>query len=269
MADFASLLKVIRKIAEETVQSHKPSGLYFGKVTSVFNDERGVPELEITIDPKHILTEEFIVFGRYITEFSTDFDIDHETRRGLRVDDELTLIREQGGQRYAIIDWVNRVEEDTRPAWICEGEVVSVSPLEIKVNDYLTLPEEKLILCHSVTDHMAYLSFDNPAIKQKINIYDRAEAEPLPATVRAGGEPHAPRPDDIPPPVIDKVTDIQFVKKAFEGEPDGDLPAYHEVTIYNRFEVGDRVMLACERSLQMWFVVGFTYQAKQKDAHWI
>jgi len=262
MANFNELLRLMRKIACDAVQSQKPSGLYFGKVTSV-------APIKITIDPNHVLTEEFIVLGRYITEYSTNFTIAGETWCGLRPNDELMLIREQGGQRYAVIDWVNRVEEDDRPAWICEGEVVSTEPLAIKINDYLTLTEDMLILCHSVTDHMAFLSFDNPEIKQKIHIYDREEEEPLPATVRAGQEPHAPRPDDIPPPEIEKVTDIQFVKKSFEGEPDGDLPAYHEITIYNHFEKGDKVMLACERSLQKWFVVDFTYQVKQKDAHWI
>jgi len=250
----------MRRIAEETVQAHKPSGLYFGKVTSV-------APIEITIDPKHILTEEFIVLGRYITEYSTNFTIAGETWCGLRPNDELMLIREQGGQRYAVIDWVNRVEEDDRPAWICEGEVVSAEPLEIKVNDYLTLTEDKLILCHSVTDHMAYLSFDNPDIKQKVQIWDANEPEPIPGTKRASDDPHPPPPGDDT--VIELITDIQFVKKPFTGEPEGDLPTYHEVTIYNRFEVGDRVMLSCERSLQMWFVVDFTYQVKQKDAHWI
>jgi len=262
MPDFNSLLGLIRKVACDSVESQKPSGLYFGKVTSV-------SPIKITIDPKHVLTEEFIMLGRYITEYSIGLTIEGEMWRGLRQNDELMLIREQGGQRYAVIDWVNRVEENDRPAWICEGEIVSISPLKVKVNDYLTLEEDKLILCHSVANHMAFLSFDNPDIKQKINLYDRVELEPLPATVRAGGEPHAPRPDDLPPPIVEKVTDIQFIKKSFEGESNGNLPAYHEITIYNRFEVGDKVMLSCERSLQKWFIVDFTYQVKQKNAHWI
>ena len=259
MADFTGLIKNLSKISYETVESHKPSGLYFGKVTSV-------EPIEITIDPKHILTEEFIVPG---PEYSADLTIPGETWRGLRVNDELMLIREQGGQRYALIDWVNRVEEKERPAWICEGEVISIEPLEIKVNDYLTLTEEQLILCHRVSDHRAFLSFDNPDIKQKVYIYERAENEPLPGKVRAGGEPHAPCPDDDPPPEVEKITDIRFGKKEFEEETEGDLPAYHEVTIYNRLEVGDRVMLACERSLQKWFVVDFVYQANQEEAWWI
>jgi len=261
MADFSNLINLVRRIAKETVEAHQPSGLYFGKVTSV-------APIKITIDPKHVLTEDFIVLGRYITEYSTNLTIPGETWHGLRTDDELLLMREQGGQRYAVLDWVSRVEEDTRPAWICEGEVISVSPLEIKVNDYLTLTEDQLILCHSVTDHMAYMSFDNPSIVQKVNIFDRAELEPLPGRVRPGGEPHTLRSDDIPPPIVETVTDIQFARKPFDDEPRG-LPAYHEVTLYNRFEIGDKVMLACERSLQKWFVVDFTYQTKQKDAWWI
>ena len=261
MADFTGLIELIRKTVLETVEQSKPSGVYFGTVISV-------SPIKINIDQKYTLTEEFIVLGRYITEFSVDYKIDGELWRGLRKGDELLLVREQGGQRFCVVDWVKRVEEDTRPAWVQEGEVVSVGPLEIKVNDYLTLKEEQLILCHSVTDHLAYLSFDNPDIKQKVQIYDKAEKEPLKGSVRAGEEPHAPRADDTPPPVVETVTDIQFVPKAFEGE-DQPLPAYHEVTVYNRFEVGDKVMLACERASQKWFVVDFTYQIKQEEAWWI
>ena len=260
LADFEGILSSMRKCSRESREADKPAGLYFGRVISV-------APIQIQIDPKLILTEEFLVIGRYITEYSTNFTIPGETWRGLRPNDELVLIREQNGQRYYVSDWANRVEEDDRPAWICEGEIVSVSPLEIKVNDYLTLTEDKLILCHSVTDHMAYLSFDNPAIKQKVNIWDANEPEPIPGTKRAGDDPHPPPPGDTT--TIETVTDIQFVGKPFTGEPEGDLPSYHEVTIYNRFELGDKVMLACERSLQKWFVVDYTYQVKQKEAWWI
>lgn len=261
MADFTGFVEIITKRVIETIERTKPSGVYFGKVVSV-------APIQISVDQKLLLTEEFLVLGRYITEYSVDYTIPGEMWRGLRKGDELLLVREQGGQRYAVIDWVKRVEEDTRPAWIKEGEVVSTEPLEIKINDYLTLTEDKLILCHSVSDHLAYLSFDNPEIKQKVLIYDKAEEEPLPATIRASEEPHDLRADDIPPPAVEATTEIQFARRAYEDE-DNPLPAYHEITIYNRFEVGDRVMLACERSSQKWFVVDFTHQIKQEEAWWI
>lgn len=262
MADFSGMANAMKKAAKDTVLADKPTGLYFGTVTEV-------DPIEITIDPKHILTEEFITLGRYITEYSVNLTIESEMWRGLRKNDTLIIAQVQGGDNYVVLDWVYRTEEDDRPAWICEGEVISTSPLEIRVNSYFTIKEEDLILCHSVTDHRMFLSFDNPDIKQKVHFYDRAEAEPLPATVRASQEPHAPRPDDVPPPEIETVTDITFVRKPFEGETEGDLPAYHEITTYNRFEEGDKVMLACERSKQKWFVVDFVHQVNQEKAWWI
>lgn len=252
LANFVDLLQSIRKIVQETVEANKPSGVYFGRVTSV-------SPIQISIDPHIVLTEEFLVLSRYITEFSVDITIESEMWHGLRPNDELLLIREQGGQRYIVMDWIKRVEEDDRPAWIKTGEVISESPLEIKVNSYFTLTADDLILCLGLQDKMGFLSFDNPNIKQKINIYDRAEAEPLPSTVTAGGEPHAPCPDDIPAPIVETTTDITFALKSFE-DSDGPLPAYHEVTTYNKLKQGDKVLLMCERSSQKWYVVDFVYQ---------
>jgi len=274
MADFGALVNVIRRIVRETTEAHKPSGLYFGKVTSV-------SPIKITIDPKHVLTEEFIVLGRYITEFSVDLTIEGELWRGLRPNDELMLMREQGGQRYAVIDWVNRVDEDTRPAWIKTGEVISESPLEIKVNDYFTIREDDLIICLGVRDKHGYFSFNNPAIKQKVDIWDRAEREsqdePLPEAIRPGEEPHRIRDDedDPAPAYVEKTTDIQFMKKWYYNtldlkDRDGnapdkiELPAFHETTQYHRLYEGDKVLLCNERSSRKWYVVDFVYQNMDK-----
>jgi len=150
MADCADLTALISKIAHRAIESHKPSGVYFGKVTSV-------SPIQITIDAKHVLTEEFIILGRYVTEFSTDLTIHGQLWHGLRVNDELLLVREQGGQRYAVIDWVNRVEENDRPAWVKTGVVLSSAPT-IRVNEYLTLTPGDLILCRNVTEHFIDMS---------------------------------------------------------------------------------------------------------------
>lgn len=146
----ADIIQAVQKTVMKTMGDSKPSGVYYGVVISV-------SPLKINIDQKLVLTEEFIVLGRYITEFSTDYMIEGETWHGLRKNDELLLIREQGGQRYYVVDWVKRVEEDTRPAWVMTGEVISAAP-EIKVNAYLTLRPENLILCRNVTEYAVDMS---------------------------------------------------------------------------------------------------------------
>ena len=213
MADFVELQKYIRKVAEQTVQSHKPSGCYFGTVVSV-------DPITIQIDPKHILTEEFIVLGRYITEYSTDFTIKGETWHGLRPNDELFLMREQGGQRYVVVDWVKRVEEDDRPAWICTGEVLSSAPT-IKVNSYLTLTPEQLILCRNVTEYEVDMSVSHETETEEGHLNPPA----------GGGLPH--------------LHEYKNRKKFI---------------VHNGLIAGDRVLLVCERSLQKWYVVDFIHR---------
>jgi len=134
MGDFNGLIKIIRKIASETIQAGKPSGVYFGQVTST-------SPLEITVDAKHVLTADFLILARNVTDHDIEMTVDHETEdetehthavvdtftgggtshptthlheyRGRKVyrlhnrlvkGDKVILIREQGGQRYIVVD---------------------------------------------------------------------------------------------------------------------------------------------------------------------
>jgi len=210
MDSFKEIMSTMRKCSNNATESQKPSGLYFGKVTSV-------SPIQITIDPKHVLSEEFIALGRYITEYSTDLTIEGETWYGLRPDDELMLIREQGGQKYAVVDWVYRADEDTRPAWICTGEVLSGAPT-IKVNDYLTLTPADLILCRNVTEHYIDMSVSHETETEEGHLNPPA----------GGGLPHLHEYKD---------------RKKF--------------LVHNGLVAGDKVLLVCQRSLQKWYVVDF------------
>lgn len=214
MADFADLVKTMRKISQQTVESHKTAGCYFGTVISV-------EPIKIQIDPKHILTEEFIILGRYITEYSTNFTIAGETWRGLRPNDELFLMREQGGQRYVVVDWVKRVEEDERPAWIVTGEVLSSAPT-IKVNDYLTLTPDQLILCRNVTEYFVDMTVNHITELEEEHTHICPEGQTSPGT------PHL---------------------HEYRGRK--------RFLVHNGLVAGDRVLLVCERSLQKWYVVDF------------
>lgn len=250
LADFSGLMEVIKKAAMETVENGKPSGVYFGKVVSL-------DPFTVNISQNLPLKENVLTLGKHITDFSAGFSVPRKMWNGLCEGDELILIREQGGQRYIIVDWTKRVDEENRTARVMEGEVTAISPLSIKVNEYLTLTKDQLIICRNVTDYSTYLSFDNPDIKQKVQIYDKAETEPLSGTVEPGAEPHDPGVNDA---VIEKTADIQFAKKEYDGS--NQLPAYHEVTIYNGMAIGDKVLLVKERSLQKWFIVDYTHKVK-------
>jgi len=176
-----------------------------------------VSPIRITLDAKHVLTEEFIVLGRYVTEFSTDLTIPGQLWRGLRPNDELLLLREQGGQRYAVIDWVNRVEEHDRPAWIKTGLVLSSAPT-IQVNSYLTLGPADLILCRNVTEHFTDMSASHRTELESGHTHPNT----------GGGSPHL---------------------HGYTGRK--------KFLVHNGLVAGDKVLLICERSLQKWYVVDF------------
>ena len=221
LADFTGLVEMVRKTVIETVDRSKPSGVYFGKVISV-------KPIQISVDQKLILTEEFIVLGRYITEFSVDCTIDGETWRGLRKGDKLLLFREQGGQRYCVVDWVERVDEDTRPAWVMTGEVISTAP-EIKVNDYLTLTPDQLILCRNITEYQVDMSVDHNTE------LETAHTHTVNDTYTGGGS----------------------------SQPTQHLHAYtgrKEFAVHNGLAVGNKVLLVCELLNQKWYVVEYVHR---------
>jgi len=143
MADFVELQKCLRRLCKDTIEAHKPCNVLFGTVTQE-------SPLEITIDAKHVLTEDFIVLTRNVTDHEIEMTVDHWTEdetqhvhgpgsysnaggqvggvssptshrhayKGRKVflvhkklleGEKVVLIREQGGQRYVVMD---RVGED-------------------------------------------------------------------------------------------------------------------------------------------------------------
>lgn len=161
-------------------------------------------------------------------------------------------------------------------------EKTDEQPLIIETDDHLTLTEAFLVLARNVTDHQTWISFDNPEIKQKIKIYDKAEkeseAESLPEAILSGDEPHRPRDDDTPEPEEEKTTDIVFLKKWYENtlklkDENGDtpekieLPAYHEITIYNHLRLDERVILIRQEGGQRFLVIDrIDEEAAEKNA---
>ncbi len=51
--------------------------------------------------------------------------------------------------------------EARKPVEVCFGEVKSISPLEILVEQKIPLGESQLILCRNVTEHKIHISVEN------------------------------------------------------------------------------------------------------------
>jgi len=220
----SDLIRSIKKAAVDAIEAASPVQMAFGKVQSV-------DPFEIAIDQKLILPEEFIVIGQYVREYSLDLTIPGEMWRGFRTGDELILARMQGGQQYIIMDFITRVDADTRPARVMTGEVVSTAP-EIKVNDYLTLKSDQLILCRNVTEYQLDMSVSHESETERPphdhDYIDSTGSAASPVTKKTQTGPH---------------THVSEGRKKF--------------TVHNGLEVGDKVMLVCERVSQKWYVVDY------------
>lgn len=128
MPDAVELIKTIKRAALDAVNASKPVEVCFGKVTSV-------SPLKILVEQKMTLSEAQLVLCRNVTDYKTymsggnlqDFyyvgmppnvsalpvvpshvhamgKIQVTVHNGLVVGDEVILIRQQGGQKYIVVD---------------------------------------------------------------------------------------------------------------------------------------------------------------------
>lgn len=128
MPDAVELMKTIKRAALDAVKASKPVEVCFGKVTSA-------SPLKILVEQKLPLGEGQLILTRNVTNFKTYItggnvknyyytgsDTDGGTapvvpshvhaigkvqitvHNGLVVGDEVTLIRQQGGQKYIVVD---------------------------------------------------------------------------------------------------------------------------------------------------------------------
>lgn len=124
LANFDELIKTFKQIAKETIAANAPVTVCFGTVTSE-------EPLQILVDQKLPLSQAQLILTRNVTDYVTDETVDHltENRAGgsgdpafeshnhnykgrkqftihhkLLVGDKVVLLREQGGQRYIVLD---------------------------------------------------------------------------------------------------------------------------------------------------------------------
>ncbi len=136
MPDAAELLKIIKRVAVDVVHSLKLPEVCFGRVVSA-------SPLKITVEQKLTLSERQLILSRNVTEYTFEMTVDHFTEKetehvhavhdtytgggassptehlhaykgrkkfivhnGLRVGENVVLIRQQGGQKYLVVDRV-------------------------------------------------------------------------------------------------------------------------------------------------------------------
>ncbi len=127
LADMVELMKTIKKAAVDAVNASKPVEICFGKVTSV-------SPLKILVEQKMTLGKEQLVLTRNVTDYKTyitggnvqDYyytgsnlsgsapvspshvhaigKVQITVHNGLVVGDEIILLRQQGGQKYIVVD---------------------------------------------------------------------------------------------------------------------------------------------------------------------
>lgn len=128
LPDAVGLLKIIKRAAVEAVNATKPVEICFGKVVSI-------SPLKINVEQKMTLGKEQLVLTRNVTDYKTQITggnikdfyysgtypditqnpvspphvhaigrVEITVHNGLVVGDEVLLLRQQGGQKYVVVD---------------------------------------------------------------------------------------------------------------------------------------------------------------------
>lgn len=117
MADANELVQLMKKAAVDAIEAAKPVNVYFGEV-------RSVSPLTINVEQKMVLGKEQLILTRNVTDFETMVTMNWESEEAgrephthmiagqkqitihnaLEVAEEVILIRQQGGQKFIVLD---------------------------------------------------------------------------------------------------------------------------------------------------------------------
>ena len=135
MPDFSEFQKVIKKAARDEMDASKPVKVCYGEVTSD-------SPLKIQVDQKLVLETEQLVLCRNVTDYECDVEFSLKTEKldhnhtgvhgltstktlqyevknkkkmkvynALKKGDAVLLLREQGGQKFIVIDRIKAIPE--------------------------------------------------------------------------------------------------------------------------------------------------------------
>lgn len=100
-----SMIQIIKKAAIEAVEASNPTKLLYGTVKSI-------SPLTIKIDQKFTIPEEFLVLTKNVRDYKVKMSVnggieqEYTVKNSLKAGDKVILLREQGGQKYIVIDKV-------------------------------------------------------------------------------------------------------------------------------------------------------------------
>ncbi len=119
-------IEAMKKSAIEAVKAENPTSIVYGKVIS------DIP-LQVQVNGKLNLDEEFIVLTKNVSDYEVEIDLEFEgkgsilsgqdkeilkklsmegakikVKNALKINDEVVLIQMQGGQKYVILDKMER-----------------------------------------------------------------------------------------------------------------------------------------------------------------
>lgn len=119
MLDANDLLNAIKKAAMDAVNTSQPSDFCFGKVMST-------NPLKISIEQKLTLGSVQLVLTRNVTDYTTTVTVDWSSEQGgdhnhsikgrkqmtihngLKVGEDVVLLKQKGGQKYLVLDRVTK-----------------------------------------------------------------------------------------------------------------------------------------------------------------
>lgn len=94
------MLDIIKKAGVNAVGAANPVTIVYATVTSL-------NPLEVNVDQRFSLTEDFLVVPELLTNYSVTIgETEYMIREGLKLGDKVLLLRVQGGQQYVVLDKV-------------------------------------------------------------------------------------------------------------------------------------------------------------------
>jgi hypothetical protein len=114
MKKMGELVNMMKQLGAGAVDAGNPVTIVYGEVTQI-------NPLEVNVDQRFTLSEDFLIVPEQLTSYEIDLKHTHSysngttgeslvekvvIRRGLEAGDKLLLLRVQGGQQYIIFDRV-------------------------------------------------------------------------------------------------------------------------------------------------------------------
>lgn len=104
LRDFNDLHKLLKENAQMSVGSSYPVAIMYGKVISS-------SPLEINVEQRMVLDRSFLILSKSVTDYTGSVYIDGKYHsftidNSLKTNDKVILLRQQGGQKYIVLDKV-------------------------------------------------------------------------------------------------------------------------------------------------------------------